>query len=80
MLDELDELDELVGGGALAVLLEVLDVDVDVDVVAGAAVEALADEEAAAIEVELEWPLDPHATTNSAAGSAAPIRFSIGRG
>jgi hypothetical protein len=36
---------------------------------------------AAAVEdVELEWLLPPQAATNSAAGSAKPIRLSIGPG
>jgi hypothetical protein len=31
----------------------------------------------AAVDVELEWLLEPHATTSSAGASANPIRFSI---
>ena len=74
-------LDELVAGGAVVELLEAL--DVDPELVAEAVVEVLADEElegaaAAAVDVELEWLLDPQAATSNAGASAKPIRFSIG--
>jgi hypothetical protein len=67
--------DELVAGGTVAELPEAL--DVAVEVVADA--ERLADEElaAAAVEVELEWLLDPHAASSNAGASAQPIRFTI---
>jgi hypothetical protein len=35
---------------------------------------------AAAVDVELEWLLDPHAATSSAGASAKPIRFNIAAG
>jgi hypothetical protein len=61
-------------GGALAeLLLDAVDatpeevVDAELDVAA-----------AAAVELELEWLLEPHAATSSAGASAKPIRFSIG--
>ena len=63
-------------GGALAeLLLDAVDatpeevVDAELDVAA-----------AAAVELELEWLLEPHAATSSAGASAKPIRFSIGSG
>jgi hypothetical protein len=74
-------LDELDGGAVVVKLLETLDVATE-EVTAG--VEELPVEEleagatAAVVDVELEWLLEPHATTSSAGASAKPIRFSIG--
>jgi len=66
-------LDELVAGGAAVELLEAVDVE--------AVVEGLPDGELEAdVDVDLEWPLDPHAATSSAGASTKPIRFSIGSG
>lgn len=76
--------EELVAG-AVAWLLEALEVvevdaETEAEAVAGAEVdadvEALTD--AAAADVELEWPLEPHAATSSAGASANPIRLNIG--
>ncbi len=36
------------------------------------------DATAAAVDVELEWLLEPHAATSSAGASAKPIRLRIG--
>jgi hypothetical protein len=71
-------LDELVAVEVVAELLEVL--EVDAEVVAGADVEVLSDEDAAAaaVDLELEWLPDPHAASSSAGASAKPIRFTIG--
>ena len=72
-------LDELVAGGAAVELLEA--VDVDPELVVEAVVEGLPDGELEAdVDVDLEWPLDPHAATSSAGASTKPIRFSIGSG
>ena len=66
-------LDEFVAGRALVELLEAL--DVDAEEVVDAELDGAA---AAAVELELEWLLEPHAATSSAGASAKPIRFSIG--
>ncbi len=63
-------------------MVELLEaVELAAEVVADAVVEVELEGAAAAeVDVELAWPLDPHAATSSAGASAKPIRFSIGPG